>query len=206
MKNIIIIGASGHSKVIVDSLEKMNIWNIVGYLDSFKKGFSFFNYPILGTERELLKFSKKYNIVGGIVAIGDNFIRSEMVAKIKKISPNFKFISSIHPTAVLGRGVKIGDGTVVMAGSIVNSDTIIGEHSIINTSSTVEHDSVIGDFSTIAPNVSMGGGVKIGDFSTISIGAVIKHGICIEDDVVIGANSLVLKKCKKQYSSLWNSS
>lgn len=197
MKNIIIIGASGHSKVIVDALEKMEKWNIIGYVDSFKKEKEFFGYPILGTEESLPKIIRIYDIFGGVIAIGDNFVRFKMVKKIEEQIPDFKFISAIHPKAILGRGVQIGDGTVVMAGVVINSDTTIGEHSIINSSSTIEHDSTIGNFSTIAPNVSMGGGVKIGNFSTISIGAIIKHLIQIDDNVLVGANSLVLNNVEK---------
>jgi len=94
---------------------------------------------------------------------------------------------------VIGKNVEIGDGTVVMAGAVINPSSKIGEQSIINTSSVIEHDSQIGNFSTIAPKVAMGGGVQIGNFSTISIGATVKHLIKIGDDVVVGANSLVLK-------------
>jgi len=193
LKNIIIIGASGHSKVIIDSLEKMNMWNIIGYIDSFKRESHFFKYPILGTEDDILYIIKKYDVFGGVISIGDNFTRFQMVKKIDRISPNFNFISAIHPSAILGKNVQIGDGTVVMAGVIINSDSTIGKHSIINTSSTIEHDSYIGNFSTIAPNVVMGGGVQIGNFSTISIGTTIIHQIRVGDDVVVGANSLILK-------------
>ena len=197
MKNIVIIGASGHSKVIIDILEKLGIWNIIGYIDSFKKDSSFFGYPILGTENELLNITREFNIVGGLIAIGDNLTRFKMVSKIENICPKFKFISAIHPNAILGKAVVIGKGSVIMAGAIVNPDSKIGSHSIINTSSIIEHDSNIGDFSTISPNVAMGGNVNIGNFSTIGIGATLKHGITIEDDVIIGAKSLVLNNIKK---------
>jgi sugar O-acyltransferase (sialic acid O-acetyltransferase NeuD family) len=197
MKNIIVVGASGHSKVVVDILENMGEWNIIGYIDSFKTEKEFFGYPILGTEKNIPEICKKFNIYGGIVTIGDNWTRFKMVERIQEKSPNFHFISAIHPKAILSRGVEIGTGTVVMAGVVINADTKIGNQTIINTSSLVEHDSKIGDFSTIAPKVAMGGGVEIGNFTTVSIGAIIKHYIKIEDDVVIGANSSVLKDIQK---------
>jgi len=196
-KNIVVIGASGHSKVIIDILEKSENWNILGYLDSFKKELSFFGYPILGTEKDLSFLLKDLDIFGGVIAIGDNWTRFKMVQKIKNISPKFQFISAIHPSAILGKGVEIGYGSVIMAGAILNPDAKIGFHSIINTSSIIEHDSQIGNFSTISPNVAMGGNVKIGDFSTIGIGATLKHGVQISDDVVIGATSVVLNNIQQ---------
>jgi len=197
MKNIIVIGASGHSKVIVDILEKSGKWNILGYIDSFKTESTFFGYPILGTEKDISAISKEKTIFGGVISIGDNWTRFQMMEKIKENSPDFKFISAIHPNAILGRGVKVGNGSVIMAGAILNPDSEIGMHSIINTSSIIEHDSKVGDFSTISPNVAIGGNVKVGNFSTIGISATLKHGVEIEDDVVIGANSVVLNNIKK---------
>jgi sugar O-acyltransferase (sialic acid O-acetyltransferase NeuD family) len=191
LDKIILFGASGHSKPILEILEQD--FQVVGYIDDFSQKDSFCNYPILGKTDDLLEIVEKYKIDGGFISIGDNFTRWQIFQKIRKKVQNFKFVKAIHKKAIIGKNVEIGDGTVVMAGAVINPSSRIGEHSIINTSSVIEHDSQIGDFSTIAPKVAMGGGVQIGNFSTISIGATVKHLIKIGDDVVVGANSLVLK-------------
>ena len=188
MSEIVIYGAGGHAKVIADIVESSGIHTIAGFLDDNKKpGTKFFGYEILGGIEQV------GNISSGIVAIGDNWTRKVIVNKINIINPEFEFITAIHPNASIGRGVKIGRGTVIMAGAIVNSDASIGDFSIINTKSSVGHDSILGDFVTIAPNATLGGNVRVDECSTLSISSTVLHGKTIGKHTVIGAGSSVVK-------------
>ena len=194
MENIIIVGSSGHAKVIIDIIEKEGKYKIIGLLDAFKKpGMVSFGYQIIGKEENLPTLIKKYSVIGGIIAIGDNWVRNQVCQKIRIIIPDFFFIRAIHPSAILARNVNIGQGTVLMAGVIVNSDTQIGDFCILNTNSSIDHDSKMEDFSSLAPNSTAGGNVSIGAFSAISLGANIIHKISIGEHTVIGAGATVLK-------------
>lgn len=191
LDKVIIIGSGGHAKVVIDILEKLNIYDIIGFIDDFKaQGTSIYGYEVLGDETYIQ--ANHSFIYGGIVAIGDNWVRSKVVSHILSIHPQFNFIRAIHPSATVARGVTVGDGTVIMAGAVINSDTVIGEHCILNTKSSVDHDCAIRDFVTIAPNATTGGNVKIGDFSTVSLGANIIHSREIGIHTIIGAGSNVL--------------
>ena len=193
MKDIIIIGASGHASVVLDCIEKENKYRVVGFVDSFKsKRQLFFGLPILGTEDDLPKIMSKNEIFGGIIAIGDNWSRKVIADKIYSIHPNFNYINVIHPNTTIGKNVTLGKGTVLMPGVIINSSSVVGEHCILNTNSCLEHDSSMGDFSSISPNVCTGGNIHIGTLSAICLGATIIEGITIGDSVVVGAGSLVL--------------
>ena len=193
-QNIVIVGSSGHAKVIIDIIEKEGKYNIIGLLDAFKKvGESAFGYKILGEEKDLPKLVKKYQLTGCIIAIGDNWIRNIVKNKIKEIDVTFKFINTIHPSAIVARGVTIGLGTVIMAGAVINSNSKIGDFCIVNTNASLDHDSNMSDFSSIAPGVTTGGNVSIGEFSAVSLGVNIIHGIVIGKHSVIGAGSTVLK-------------
>ena len=193
MENIIVAGSSGHAKVVIDIIEKEGKFTIVGLIDTYKeKGTLLYGYEIMGTESDLPSLVVKYSITGGIVTIGDNWTRKQMVERILADVPDFRFVSAIHPSAQLGRGVKIGNGTVVMGGVIVNSDAHIGEHCILNTSSSVDHDSFMDDFSSLAPKASTGGNVKIGAFSAICLGVNVNNGLIIGEHTVIGSGSMVL--------------
>jgi len=192
MKDIVVFGSGGHAKVIIDIIEKQGAFKIIGLIDKFKdKDDTVFGYQIIGEEEDFPEISK--NIYGGIIAIGDNWVRYKVASHIKAIVPNFKFITAIHPFTAIARGVKMGDGSVVMAGAILNSESSIGEHCIINTMASIDHDNSIGDFVTIAPNVTIGGNVRIGDYSAISLGANVIHGRGIGEHTVIGAGSTVIK-------------
>jgi FlaA1/EpsC-like NDP-sugar epimerase len=120
-KKILIYGSGGHSKVVIDAIEKSNQYSIYGVVDDFKTSIiSNTKYKYVGDQSCLKKIINEVD--GGIVAIGDNWLRSKIVLQIKEEFPNFKFVSVVHPSAIIARGTKIGDGTVVLPGAIVNSD------------------------------------------------------------------------------------
>jgi len=194
-QNILIFGASGHSSVIIDMLEKGKEYNIIGYIDSDvkKHGELFMGYKILGSKKDLSSICKENNVYSGLVAIGNNWKRRTVSELIQQEYPGFKFISIIHPSVQIAKNVKVGEGSVVMGGAIINSNTIIGNHCILNSGCIVEHDCVVNDFSSIAPGAVIGGNVYIGSNSAISIGAVVKNNINIGEASVIGANSTVLQ-------------
>lgn len=196
-KNIVIIGASGHAKVIIDIVEKQNKFNIIGLIDSYKKlGTKISGYEILGTEDIIEQLMADQGVIGGIIAIGDNWTRHIIKEKVKSIAPNFEFLPAIHPNAVLSRNIKIPKGVVIMAGAIINSDAIVGEFCIINTNASLGHESTMQNYSSLAPGVNIGGNVRIGNFSAISIGATIIQNINIGDHALVGAGALVINDVK----------
>ena len=193
MKNVLIIGASGHGSVILDCIEKSGKYKVTGFIDSYKqKGRRLNGYQILGTEIDLPLILEKFNISGGIVAIGDNWIRKKVVDRITRITPDFNFITVIHPAAVVGKDVSIGKGTVLMPGAVINANSTVGNHCILNTNSSLGHDGRMEHFSSLASGVVIGGNCHIGRYSAISLGARIIENINISEHSVIGAGSLVL--------------
>ncbi len=193
IKDIVIIGAGGHAKVVIDIIERQARYNIIGVIDkSHAKGEDVLGYEILGDEDVLHNMIQEYPSLGGIIAIGDNFIRYKVYEKISISLPEFIFVSAVHPEASIGKDVFIGDGTVIMAGATVNTSCSIGRFCIINTNSSLDHDSVMEDFSSLAPNAVTGGNVKIGEFSAVGIGAVVAHNINIGRHTVIGTAAAVI--------------
>jgi sugar O-acyltransferase (sialic acid O-acetyltransferase NeuD family) len=190
---IFLIGCSGHASVVLDVIEKEGINSVVGIIDSYAKpDAEILGSRVLGTELDLPQFMAQYDVGAGVVAIGDNFTRHLMVEKIRSISESFAFVSTIHPSAQIGRGVQIGSGTVLMAGAIVNPNSSIGEHCILNTATSIDHDNVIERFCSIAPGVNTGGNVKLGEFSVLSLRSGVIHGCAIGKHTVVGAGATVL--------------
>lgn len=192
MEEIVIIGAGGHSKVIIDIIEKRKILlnqkiKILGILDDNYKEKKFLGYDYLGKIEDYKKL-KNYKTQKFILAIGSNEIRFKLVNQL-----DLNYITLIHPSVILGSEINIGAGTVIMAGAIINSFTSIGNHTIINTGAIVEHDCKIKDYVHISPRAVLAGGVSIEEKTWIGAGSTIIQGIKIGKEVLVGAGSVVVK-------------
>ncbi|WP_224723459.1 acetyltransferase [Paenibacillus vietnamensis] len=188
---IVVFGAGGHAKAVIDTIEKEGRYLIAGLLDGYQpEGSSFYGYKILGSEQWLA--ANAGQIDGCIVAVGDNWLRSRMAEAIRSVAPDIPFVSTVHPAASVARGAVLGAGSVVMAGSVVGSDTRLGEHNVLYTLSSVDHDGRTGSFVTLAPHAATGGNVTISDYSVLSIRSAVIHGITVGEHSVIGAGSTVL--------------
>ena len=107
MKNIVIVGASGHGGMVLDCIGKQGLYNVLGFVDSFKKkGTRPNGLKVLGSENDLQKLIGELNIYGAILAIGNNWTRKIMADKIETIAPDLKIVTAIHPNAIIGRGAK----------------------------------------------------------------------------------------------------
>lgn len=196
MKNetVLVFGASDHCRYTIDIIERENKFQIIGILDDkLRIGQDYGGYQVLGKIIDLPTVIDKYAVRKGIIGIGDNFTRFKINEKIKNLTTNFTYISAIHPSATIGKNVKIGCGSLIMAGVIVNNDTVIGEHCFLATKASIDHDCVMADYSSLSPGVTTGGNVKIGYCTAIGLGANILHGKNIGQNSVIGAGSLVVK-------------
>ena len=194
MDNIIIVGVSGHAKVIIDIVEHDGRYKIAGLLDRPRNtGKQTLGYQVLGQEEDLPELIVRHKLIGVIVAIGDNAIRSRVAAHVGELCPSLPFVSAIHPRASIARNVSVGEGTVIMAGVSVNPCCQIGRSCILNTNSSLDHDSVMEDFSSLSPHATTGANCRIGEYTAICIGSTLIHGVHIGEHTVIGAGSTVLK-------------
>ena len=185
-KDVIIIGAGGHAKVIADIIYKSGD-NLIGFLDDnlANKGKEIYlGKKVIGTTKDIEIYNKNYFIIG----IGNNSIR-------KKINNenNLKLYSAIHPSAIIAEDVKIGTGSVIMAGVVINPGTVIGKNCIINTSSSLDHDNLLEDYVHISPGAHLAGTVSVKEGTWICTGAIVKNNITIGKNNIIGAGGVVIK-------------
>lgn len=183
-KKLIIIGASGHGKVLLDIALK-NEDEVLGFLDDSDRQSELAGYPVLGKVCDAIKYKDKASFV---IGIGSNVIR-------KKIADSYDldWATLVHPCAVVGMGVSIEEGTVVMANAVINPFAKVGKHCIINTACVVEHDNQIGDYVHISPGAVLAGTVSVGELTHIGANAVVRNNISITSECVIGAGAAVVK-------------
>lgn len=194
MQNIVIVGASGHGKVVADIARLQAVYQVVGFLDSKKpRGTEVLGIPVLGTEEDLPATVRDLAVDGAFVAIGDNFQRRQVVGRLRQLVPDIGFATVVHPSAQVAGDVSIGAGTAIMAEAVVNPGSRVGEFCLVNTRASLDHDCVMGDYSSLAPGVVTGGNVDVGAMSAVAIGATIVHRVSIGAHTVIGAAALVTR-------------
>jgi sugar O-acyltransferase (sialic acid O-acetyltransferase NeuD family) len=177
---MILIGASGHAKVISDILFLSNVI-LNSYYDD--KHIRMFNNLVVNTPINLIPEKTE-----AIIAIGDNVIRK----RIAESNPTLNYKIAIHPTSVIDNSVSIGLGSVVMASSTINIATSIGSHCIINTSSSIDHDCILGDFVHISPGAILCGNVTISEGTHIGAGAVVCPNLKIGKWATVGAGAVII--------------
>jgi sugar O-acyltransferase (sialic acid O-acetyltransferase NeuD family) len=175
-------GASGHAKVIIEILEKQGI-KIQGLFDDNLDIKGLLNYAVLGSPEPNKPIEEEV-----IVSIGFNPIRKQIVEKYR-----FNYGKAIHLNAEISTRSTIGEGSVVMGNTIINSGVEIGKHVIINTSASIDHDCIIEDFVHISPNATLCGDVFVGEGTHVGAGAVIIPGVKIGKWTVVGAGSVIIK-------------
>lgn len=185
VKRLVIIGASGHGKVIADIAVKNGYEDIV-FLDDDENVKECAGFPVVGKTCEAI-------LIEGdkIVAIGNPKIRERIQEDIGGV------ITLIHPDAVISRRVEIGEGSVIMAGAVINTDVIIGKGCIINTAASVDHDCRVGDYVHVSVGAHLSGTVIIGRRTWIGAGATASNNVNICGDCMIGAGTVVIKDIEK---------
>jgi len=185
---LIIIGASGHGKVVADIAIKMNKWQSIAFLDDDESIKASMGFEVMGKTADAFIYKNEADF---FVAIGNNATREKVQEKL--IEQGLNVVSLIHPSAVIGTDVEIGIGSVVMAGVVINSSSRIGLGCIINTSSSLDHDNVIEDYVHISPGVNMAGTVSVGKGSWLGIGSIISNNVNICSGCKVGAGAVVVK-------------
>ena len=178
---MILYGASGHAKVVIDCIFANKV-DIKGIFDD-NPDLKFLNdVKVIGTYQHDQLPNEKI-----IISIGDNLTRKEVSQKVKHT-----FGKAIHPSAIISEFAQIDDGTVIFHRSIVQSGCSVGKHCILNTMSSIDHDCVLEDFVHISPNAVLCGNVKVGEGTLIGAGASVIPGIHIGKWCVIGAGAAII--------------
>ena len=195
MKDLYIIGAGGFGREVAWIVARINsikpTWNLKGFIDD--------NETLWGSKEG------EYHVFGGceclstledvyaVCAVGSSNVRKKIIEKLKDTS--VKFATLVDPSVLYSNSVKIGEGAIVCAGTIITVNVNIGDHVIVNLDCTIGHDAVIDDFVTIYPSVNVSGNVLIGECSELGTGTQIIQGKKVISNTIIGAGAIVVKDC-----------
>lgn len=188
MKKLLILGAGGQGKVVLDLALTCENWDDISFLDSGKIGENVLGYPVIGDLCDYEVLKEQYT--HAIVAIGNNELRLQLTDKLLEIG--YKVPIFIHPSAVVSQFSSIGLGTIVMPQVVINVSAKVGRGCIINTGAIIEHDCEIGDGVHISPSATLGGTVRVGTKSWMCLGSKVINNLTIGNQVTIGAGAVVI--------------
>ena len=189
-EQVIVIGASGHGKVVADIVRRSGD-TLLGFLDDNETlPPEIAGIHVLGKVADYIK----YPDVSFVIGIGNSAIREKIARQLDGVH----WYTAIHPSAVISAlDTQIGVGSVIVANAVINPSAHIGEHCIINTAAVVEHDNLIGDFSHISVGAKLGGTVSAGAHTWVGIGTTVSNNVSICDHCMIGAGAVVICDIKE---------
>jgi sugar O-acyltransferase (sialic acid O-acetyltransferase NeuD family) len=182
---LLVLGAGGHAKVVIDTARAQG-WSVYAAVDDNPSlwGHPIEGVPVLGSLETAAGWQG-----WAIIAVGDNRTRYAVSQRYA-----LRWATLIHPTAWLSPSAKIGEGTLVAAGVVVQPEAQIGRHAILNTACSIDHDCVVGDWVHIAPGARLAGGVHVDEGALVGIGAVVLPNIRIGAWSVVGAGAVVTRE------------
>lgn len=191
-QRVVIVGAGGHGRVVLDILLRAGHVEVAGFLDSNRSlhGRRVDGKPVLGSMADVPRL-RDQGITGAAVAIGDNGTRRAFAEQLEEAG--LELINAIHPSANLAHNVSLGRNVVIAAGAVVCTHCQIGDSAILNTGCIVDHESLIGTAVHICPGARLAGRVTVEAGAFIGIGATVIQNVRIGYEAVVGAGAVVIR-------------
>lgn len=193
MPPIVIVGAGGHGTVVADAACAAG-HDVLGFVDvdPTRHGTLVLGLPVLGGDEVVFdRDAADLCLVSGIGSTGGTSMRQAIHERFA--ARGYRFATVVHPAATVADGVSLGDGTVVMAGAVVQPQCRIAADVIVNTGAQVDHDSNIGAHCHIAPGAILSGNVTIGAGAHVGAGAVIIQGVSIGPGAICAAGAVIIR-------------
>ena len=193
MKPLLLIGGGGHCHACIDVIESDQKYRIAGIvLPTRGNHADVIGYPVTGADDDLAELLKQtpYAIVT-VGQIKSAAIRIKLFELLKTHGTHLPIIQS--PSSYCSKHAVIGEGTILMHGSLVNAGAQVGANCIINSQALIEHNVEIADHCHISTGAKVNGSVRIGKGTFLGSGSIVKEGVTLGAGVVIGAGQLILK-------------
>lgn len=187
---IAIVGAGGHGCVALECLELVmgTLADVAFFDDRWDEIGSIEDIPVLGPISSLAEDARFRDV---FVAIGSNLVRQKVLHEL--VSAGKQILTIVHPHTMISPRAHLQQGTIVIAGTVVNRDAQVGRGVILNTLCSVGHDCLVKDFAQISPGVNLGGAAVIGEGVFLGIGTKVVPEAQIGAWSIVGAGSVVLE-------------
>jgi sugar O-acyltransferase (sialic acid O-acetyltransferase NeuD family) len=182
---VAIIGGGGHARVVISTLRAAGVEAAAVFDDDpGRRGTRVLGVEVVGPVASVADHPSEF----GIVAVGDNRVRKAIVGRV-----GLRWVTAVHPRALVDPSARVGAGAVVFAGAVVQPGAVIGEHAVVNTGVIIEHDCTIGDFAQAASGTCLAGAVRVGEGAMLGVGTLAVPGVRVGAWSTLGAGSVVVR-------------
>lgn len=191
--DVVIIGAGGHGRVVLDILRVAGRVRVVGFLDADGglAGTRVDDVEVLGPVNLLPRLKQDRRARAAIVAIGDNRVRRRYLDKI--LAAGLEPLNAVHPAAIVSPRATVGMNVVICAGAIVAADATIGDSVIVNTGAQVDHECVVEAGAHLAPGAILAGRVQVGADAFVGLGARVIQCLMVGAGALVAAGAVVVR-------------
>lgn len=183
-QQVAVVGAGGHAKVVIATLQALGHEVLVALDDDpARRGDAVLGVPVAGPTAAWLGERPG---TSAVLAVGDNRARRRLAGELPG-----EWLAVVHPRAVVHPSARVAPGAVVFAGAVVQPEARVGAHGIVNTGATVDHDADVGAFAHVAPGAHLCGGVTLGEGVLLGVGAVATPGRTVGAWTTVGAGAAV---------------
>lgn len=187
MEQLIIIGAGGYAKSVLDSIDYYN-YRLKGFLDSYSDKTEHIGYPIIAKKLDDISDKEKYFY---FIAVGNSEHRKVWYDRLREL--NLRMINVVDKTAIISPQAKIGTGCFFGKYSVINAGSTVHDNCLVNTKALVEHGCEIAPHVNISTNAVINGDVKVGTGSFIGSCSVILGQLQVGEWSTVGAGAVVTK-------------
>lgn len=190
MIDVVIVGASGHAKVVIDLFREVDAFRVIGLVDADATPRKVLGIPVIGCDEDMPTL-RGQGVSSAFVAIGDNRLRYKIGRRLETLG--FTLVKAVSRRAAVSPSAIIGAGVAIMAGAVVNAETRIEDLAILNTNASVDHDCRLGEACHVAPGSAIAGNVDIGRLAFLGVGVRAIPGVSIGEGSVVGAGATVVR-------------
>lgn len=188
MKDLILVAASGLAREVLAMSQ--SAYRVVGVVDD--------DPSIHGTELGDVEIFAAIDRVchlsaSLVVCVGSGRGRRAIVERLAAhgVGPG-RYATLIDDSVRLPSRSSIGNGTIILAGTVLTTDIVIGDHVVIMPNCTLTHDDIVDDFATLAAGVAVGGVVRIGEAAYLGMNSSIRQRVSVGAGATVGMGAAVL--------------
>lgn len=196
-KRIVLAGNAVTAEILHRYLAADPRYTVVGLTvdDAYLEGGANFAAPVIGLSRLAETFPARD--CGIVMAMGYSRVNADRRSMFERLKAmGYAIETYLHPQAMIHSVHPIGEGSVVLPGSLIEPAVRVGANTTVWGNVTLAHHATIGDHVWLASGAVVSGKACIGDQCFIGVNATIVNAVTLGEQVIVGAGALITRDAK----------